>query len=54
MILSNTGNTEFVINHGDKIAQLVINKVERITFEEVIDNSGTKRNSNKYRNINSK
>ena len=54
MILSNTGNTEFVINHGDKIAQLVINKVERITFEEVIDNSRAKRNSSRYKSINSK
>jgi len=54
ILLSNTGNTEFIINHGDKIAQLVINKVERITFEEVIDNNKTKRNSSRHRSISSK
>ncbi len=34
-ILINHGDEDFVINRGDRIAQMVINKVEMIEFEEV-------------------
>jgi dUTP pyrophosphatase len=38
VILLNTGNTTFVIEHGDRIAQLVINAVPRVELIELEDN----------------
>ena len=37
VILLNTGNTTFVIEHGDRIAQLVINAVPRVELIELED-----------------
>ena len=35
VLLINHGQEDFVIRRGDRIAQMVINKVERIDFEQV-------------------
>ena len=35
IILINLGNQEFVINNGDRIAQMVISKYDRVELEEV-------------------
>lgn len=35
VILSNFGKEDFVINHGDRIAQLVIAKYEKVLWNEV-------------------
>lgn len=35
VILLNTGNTTFIVNHGDRIAQLVIQAVPRIELIEL-------------------
>jgi len=35
VILTNTDHIPFIINHGDRIAQLVIAKHERVEFNEV-------------------
>ena len=35
VLLINHGDENFVIRRGDRIAQMVINKVERISFEQV-------------------
>ena len=35
VILANVSDVEVKINDGDRIAQMVINKYERVTFEEV-------------------
>jgi dUTP pyrophosphatase len=43
VILINLGDEDFVIQHGDRIAQMVFNKVEQAIFEEVNDLSDTDR-----------
>ena len=40
----NLGNEEFEIEKGNKIAQMVFNKVEEVVFEEVDDLDETTRN----------
>lgn len=45
VILINLGNEEFTINNGDRIAQLVLNRYERIEFELVEDLDDTRRGS---------
>ncbi len=45
VILMNHGKQDLIIKRGDRIAQMVINKVEWIEFEEVEDLPGTARNS---------
>ena len=35
IILINLSNENFIVKHGDRIAQMVLNKVERINFEIV-------------------
>jgi dUTP pyrophosphatase len=45
IILINLGDTEFVVNHGDRIAQLVIAPVCRARMEEAVEISGTERGS---------
>ena len=35
IILINLSNENFIVNHGDRIAQIVLNKIERINFEIV-------------------
>ena len=37
IILINLSNENFIVNHGDRIAQMVLNKVEKINFE-LVDN----------------
>lgn len=43
VILINHSNVPFRISHGDRIAQMVFNKVEQAIFEEVNDLSDTDR-----------
>ena len=43
MILINHGKEYFVVKMGDRIAQLVMNKVERIEWNPVTSLTGTKR-----------
>ena len=43
IILGNLGEKEFIIYHGDRIAQMVINKIEKIEFLEVEELDSTKR-----------
>ena len=43
MILVNISNVDFVINDGERIAQLVIAKHERVEWEEVSILSETER-----------
>lgn len=42
VILTNFGDENFIVHSGDRIAQLVLNKVTRIIFKEVdnLDNTG--------------
>ncbi|MCL2376193.1 MAG: dUTP diphosphatase [Defluviitaleaceae bacterium] len=43
VLLINHSDEDFTINRGDRIAQMVINKVERIEFEQVENLSETQR-----------
>ena len=43
LIIINLGTENFVINPGDRIAQAVLNKVERIEWEEVAELAQTER-----------
>lgn len=45
LILTNLGQAPFIINRGDRIAQMVINKVARAEFVEVETLDDTDRNS---------
>ena len=45
VILINWGNEDFVIENGDRIAQMVIAKYERIEWETVSELSDTERGS---------
>jgi dUTP pyrophosphatase len=44
VILTNFGKNDFVVNRGDRIAQLVIVKVEQVKVIEVDELNSTKRN----------
>jgi dUTP pyrophosphatase len=44
VILLNTSNASIRISHGDRIAQLVFNRVEKLFFETVSQLSETERN----------
>jgi dUTP pyrophosphatase len=44
VILTNFGKEDFVVNRGDRIAQLVITKVEKANIVEVQELNSTKRN----------
>jgi len=48
VILINFGNEDFHINCGDRIAQMIIAKVEMIEFEEVTDLPDTIRGAGGY------
>lgn len=43
VILINLSNENFVVNPGDRIAQIVLNKVERIEWNEVVSLEETDR-----------
>ncbi|HHE31262.1 MAG TPA: dUTP diphosphatase [Chlorobaculum parvum] len=43
VILINHGREPFTVNHGDRIAQMVVSKVDRVAFEEVDALSDTAR-----------
>lgn len=43
IILASFFNEEFIINKGDRIAQMVFSKVEKVVFEEVLELSITDR-----------
>lgn len=45
IILINWGEEDFVINNGDRIAQMVIAKYERITWQEADELDNTERGS---------
>lgn len=45
VILINLGNEDFIINNGDRIAQLVLARYERIEFEIVDNLNNTNRGS---------
>lgn len=44
VILTNFGKQNFVVNRGDRIAQFVITKVEKVEIVEVEELNSTKRN----------
>jgi len=46
--LCNLGNKPFEINRNDRIAQLVVNKYEKVNIEVVTDLDATERNQNGY------
>jgi len=48
VLLINLGEEDFHLSKGDRIAQAVISKVERVTFEEVSSLNETKRGSAGY------
>ena len=43
VILANFGKNNFVVNPGDRIAQTVLNKIEKIEWEEVSELDTTER-----------
>ena len=43
VILANFGKNNFVVNPGDRIAQAVLNKIEKIEWEEVTELDETER-----------
>ena len=43
VILANLGKNNFVVNPGDRIAQAVLNKIEKIEWEEVSELDTTER-----------
>lgn len=45
VIMYNSGNEPFIVNNGDRIAQMVINKYERVNWEVVTKLSETQRES---------
>ena len=45
IVLTNFGRNPFVVNRGDRIAQLVVASVERIVWEEVAEVSNSERGS---------
>lgn len=48
IILINNGNKSVIINHGDRIAQLVFAKFEHVRFDEVTELSNTERGKGGY------
>lgn len=43
VILANFGKNNFVVNPGDRIAQAILNKIEKIEWEEVSELDATER-----------
>lgn len=52
VILINHGDKVFTVNQGDRIAQLVINKIEQVEFEVVDDLDNTVRGSSGFGSTN--
>jgi dUTP pyrophosphatase len=48
VLLINLGQTEFTINHGDRIAQMVIAKCEQAAWQTEIELSTTSRGEGGY------
>lgn len=48
VILINHGQEDFVINNGDRIAQMIIAKCEYVTFDEVAELDETERGTGGY------
>lgn len=48
VLLINLSDTDFVVNNGDRIAQMVISKHETITWESAEELSGTARGEGGY------
>ena len=48
VILANFGKNNFVVNPGDRIAQAVLNKIEKIEWEEVSELDTTERGEGGY------
>ena len=48
VILTNFGKEDFVVNRGDRIAQLVITKVEKANIVEVQELNSTERNESGF------
>ena len=43
VILMNHSKTNLIIKRGDRIAQMIVNQIERIVFEEVVELPGSDR-----------
>jgi len=48
VLLVNLSDTDFVVNHGDRIAQMVIAKHETITWQSVVELNDTARGEGGY------
>lgn len=48
VLLVNFSNTDFVINAGERVAQMVIARYEKVDFEQVIELDDTERGSGGY------
>ena len=48
VLLVNFSNTDFVINAGERVAQMVIARYEKIDFEQVIELDDTERGAGGY------
>jgi dUTP pyrophosphatase len=48
VILINHGNASFVVGNGDRIGQLVMNKIERINWKEAVRLDETDRGENGF------
>ena len=45
VILINLSNEDFIVNSGERVAQMVINKYEKITWKSVVKLEETERGS---------
>lgn len=52
VILINHGDKTFTVNQGDRIAQLIINKVEQVEFEVVNELDNTARGAGGFGSTN--
>lgn len=48
VILMNHAKTDLIIKRGDRIAQMIINKIERVAIEEVAELSSTERGAGSF------
>ena len=48
VLLVNFSNTDFVINAGERVAQMVIARYEKVDFEQVIELDDTERGAGGY------